>query len=77
MKVCQQGVKMFSKTCSFEVSIVMLPLISIVLIKESLFKKSCENPSTRAEIFNKMYCFKSEHRVVTPDFNHLIKRIPV
>ena len=37
MKICQHGVKIFNKTCSFEVSIELLPLTLIILATEPLF----------------------------------------
>ena len=45
MRICQHGAKIFNKTCSFEVSIGMLPLILNVSSKESLLLRSCENLS--------------------------------
>ena len=42
----QHGVEIFNKTCSFEISIGLLPLILIVSTKESPSWKSHENPST-------------------------------
>ena len=48
-KIHQQGVKIFNKTCSFEVSIGLLTLISIISSKESLLQKSHENPSTSSQ----------------------------
>ena len=36
MKICQHGAEIFNKMCSFEVSIGLLPLISIFLATEPL-----------------------------------------
>ena len=45
MKIRHQGAEIFNKTCSFEVSIGLLPLISIVSSHESMLWKSHENSS--------------------------------
>ena len=47
MKICQHGANIFNKTGSFEVSIGLLPLISILSSKESLLEKPCQILSTR------------------------------
>ena len=49
MKIHQKGVKEFNKRCSLEVSIASLPVILIVSSKESLSKRTHENPSTRSQ----------------------------
>ena len=46
MKIYQQAAEIFNKTCSFKVSIGLLPLIPIISSKESLQERSCENLST-------------------------------
>ena len=49
LRIHQEGAKIYNKTYSFEVSIGVLPLISIVSSKASLLQKSHENPSTRSQ----------------------------
>ena len=55
MKIHQHGAEIFNNTCSFEVSIELLHLISIVSSKESLFQKSHENPSKWIQDILKKY----------------------
>ena len=64
--------------CSFEVSIGLLPLILIVSSKESLLKKSCENPINMEPTYlSKSAVLEGSLELSPLTFDCLIKRIPI
>ena len=58
MKIHQHGAEIFNKICSFEVSIGLLPLISILSSKQSLLKSLMKIYQHGAEIFHKTCSFE-------------------
>ena len=58
MKIHQHGAKIFNKMCSFEVTIGLVPLISIISSKESMLRSLLKIHQHGPKIFDKMCSFK-------------------